>query len=71
MNQDEDDVSFFPITGLLMLFLQFGQLKGPTPRGSARPPVAAARPRGSPEAQQMWLPGDKPCFVKYRFSRMA
>lgn len=35
MIQDED-VSFFPIAGLLMLFLQFGQLKGPTPRGPSK-----------------------------------
>ena len=26
-------MSFSPIVGLLMLFLQFGQLKTPTPRG--------------------------------------
>lgn len=30
------DVSFFPIAGLLMLFRQFGQLKGPTPRGPTK-----------------------------------
>lgn len=29
-------MSFFPIVGLLMLFLQFGQLKTPTPRGPSK-----------------------------------
>lgn len=29
-------MSFFPIAGLLMLFLQFGQLKVPTPRGPSK-----------------------------------
>lgn len=29
-------MSFFPIAGLLMLFLQLGQLKGPTPRGPSK-----------------------------------
>ena len=63
-------MSFFPIAGLLMLFLQLGQLKTPTPRAPTRPPLAAAQHQSSPDAQQMCLPGCKPSIVKYHFLGM-
>lgn len=57
-------MSFFPTAGLLMLYLQFGQLKRPTPRG---PSKAYRLPR--PPAE--WLPDCKPCLVKCHFPRMT
>lgn len=54
-NQDED-VSFFPIEGLLMLFLQFGQLKGPTPRGPSKATLLGVglELRGGAEREMGW-----------------
>lgn len=70
MHQDKD-VSFFPIVGLLMLFLQFGQLKGPTPRGPSKATLGHSSAQKLPRCPAYVAPSCKPCFVKYHFPRMT